>query len=161
VLQAAPDATGDAAGTGTWPGAAHAEAGLPEQPAPGPIGGPAAEAAPAGAAGRRDDQTPPAPIVEPSDPALTAYVESLLDAAETRYREDLESGLLPLDVVERLTANLRHACDQFMDRAGRPQNGKASLFETALMRLVDMRGSSAFGRHLGIAAYELFLPRPS
>ena len=161
VLQAAPDAAGDGISTDVWPGAAHTEAAAPEQPPLGPIGGPAAEAAPAGGAGHREVQPPVAPIAEPSDSALSAYVASLLDTAETKYREDLESGLLPLDVVERLTSNLRHARDLFVDRAGCLQNGQASLFETVLMRLVDTRGGTAFGRHLGIAAYQLFSPRPS
>ena len=52
-------------------------------------------------------------------------------------------------------SNLRDARDQFMQNIGGVYTESASVFEEQLMRLVDKHGATTFGRHLGIAAYEL------
>jgi hypothetical protein len=90
-----------------------------------------------------------------SDSALARYVESLLEAAERKHHADLASGLLPFEVADRLTANLREARDQFVQNMGDLYTEAACVFEKQLMRLSDKHGASTFGRHLGIAAYEL------
>ena len=159
VLQAGSEGAGNGHGTSAGSGAARSEDVASEQASarqnPAPAEPVAADVS------TREAAPPPAgaSTVHSGDPALATYVATLLDAAETSYREDLESGLVPLDVVERLTSNLRRARDLFAQHAGHLQNGHASLFETTVMRLVDTRGGTAFGRHLGIAAYELFSPR--
>jgi hypothetical protein len=159
VLQAGPEGAGEGHGTSAGLGAARTEAVAAEQAPARPAVAPAEPAA--ADASARHAAPPPAgaSAVHCDDPALATYATTLLDAAESSYREDLESGLVPLDVVERLTSNLRRAHDLFAQHAGHLQNGHASLFETTVMRLVDTRGGTAFGRHLGIAAYELFSPR--
>ena len=161
VRSPGPDATGGGtdgnASTGATP---HTAAPAPGQPSHPPTGGPVAQATAVEVAVEPTMQPATAPVVEPPEPQLTTYVTSLLDVVESSYKKDLESGLVPLDVVQRLTANLRHARDLFVARAD-DQPVEASFFETALMRLVDTRGATAFGRHLGIAAYELFAPQAS
>jgi hypothetical protein len=159
VLQAGSEGAGNGHGTGADSGGTRSEDVASEQASARPGIAPAEPAAADVSA--RHAAPPPvaASAVHGSDPVLATYATTLLDAAETSYREDLESGLVPLDVVERLTSNLRRARDLFAQHAGHLQNGHASLFETTVMRLVDTRGGTAFGRHLGIAAYELFSPR--
>jgi hypothetical protein len=153
VRSAAPDATGGAAGGDDSPDARAATA--PLQPAAGfqaailgAGGGPVAHPVEAGSGAQPET-------------ALASYVASLLDTVEAGYRKDLESGLVPLDIVQRLSSSLRQARDMAAQRADRSQPLEVSLFETAVMRLVDARGGTPFGRHLAIAAFELFLPRSS
>jgi hypothetical protein len=159
VLQAGSEGTGEGHGTTAGSGAARTEAVAAEQAPARPAVAPAEPAAADASAWHPAPPPSGASAVHCDDPALATYATTLLDAAESSYREDLESGLVPLDVVERLTSNLRRARDLFAQHAGHLQNGHASLFETTVMRLVDTRGGTAFGRHLGIAAYELFSPR--
>jgi hypothetical protein len=90
-----------------------------------------------------------------SDSTLAAHVERLLEAAERKHHDDLESGLRPFEAADRLTSNLRDARDQFVQNIGGVYTEPASVFETLLMRLIDKHGATTFGRHLGIAAYEL------
>jgi hypothetical protein len=96
-----------------------------------------------------------------SDSTLAPYVESLLNTAERKHHEDLESGLLPFEAADRLTSNLRDARDQVVQNMGALYTEAASVFETHLMRLIDTQGATTFGRHLGIAAYELDHARAS
>jgi hypothetical protein len=42
-----------------------------------------------------------------------------------------------------------------MQNIGGVYKDAASVFEDQLMRFVDKHGATTFGRHLGIAAYEL------
>jgi hypothetical protein len=159
VLQTGSEGAGNGHGTGAASGGTRSENIASEQAA----GRPGVAPAEPMAADVSARHAPPPPAGssagQSGDPALTTYAATLLDAAETSYREDLESGLVPLDVVERLTSNLRRARDLFAQHAGHLENGHGSLFETTVMRLVDTRGGTAFGRHLGIAAYELFSQR--
>jgi hypothetical protein len=90
-----------------------------------------------------------------SDSTLAPYVDGLLKTAERKHNEDLESGLLPFEAADRLTSNLRDARDQVLQNMGPLYREAASVFETQLMRLIDTHGATTFGRHLGIAAYEL------
>jgi len=90
-----------------------------------------------------------------SDSTLARYVESLLEAAERKHHDDLESGLLPFEAADRLTANLRDARDQIVQNMGDLYPEAAFVFDKQLMRLSDKHGATTFGRHLGIAAYEL------
>jgi hypothetical protein len=158
VLQTGSEGAGNGHGTGAGSGGTRSENIASEQ-ASGRPGVAPAEPASADVSARHAAPPPAAASVQSGDPALTTYAATLLDAAETSYRDDLESGLVPLDVVERLTSNLRRARDLFAQHAGHLENGHGSLFETTVMRLVDTRGGTAFGRHLGIAAYELFSQR--
>ena len=54
-----------------------------------------------------------------------------------------------------MTANLRDARDQIVQNMGALYTEAASVFDKQLMRLSDKHGATTFGRHLGIAAYEL------
>ena len=99
--------------------------------------------------------------VSDSDATLAPYVEELLKTAERKHNEDLESGLLPFEAADRLTSNLRDARSQVMQKMGAVYTEAASVFEAQLMRLIDMHGATTFGRHLGIAAYELDLAKAS
>jgi len=90
-----------------------------------------------------------------SDSNLAPFVERLLQTAERKHHQDLESGLLPFEAADRLTSNLREARDQFVQSMGALYTEAATVFETQLMRLIDRHGATTFGRHLGIAAYEL------
>ena len=79
----------------------------------------------------------------------------MLEAAERKHHDDLESGLLPFEAADRLTANLRDARDQIVQNMGDLYPEAAFVFDKQLMRLSDKHGATTFGRHLGIAAYEL------
>ena len=99
-------------------------------------------------------------VAEP-DSTLAAHVEKLLEEAERKHHDDLESGLRPFEAADRLMSNLRDARDQFVQNIGGVYTESASVFEEQLMRLVDKHGATTFGRHLGIAAYELDAARAS
>ena len=82
------------------------------------------------------------------------YVTTLLETAEEMYWEDVNSGLPSSEVIERLTANLRHATQLFTARRGADPVGDSSVFMDQLGRLLDTKAATSFGRHLAIAAYE-------
>ena len=100
-------------------------------------------------------QPPASEPASESGSTLAPYVEGLLKTAERKHNEDLEAGLLPFEAADRLTSNLRDARDEFVQNMGALYTEAALVFETQLMRLIDMHGATTFGRHLGIAAYEL------
>jgi hypothetical protein len=94
---------------------------------------------------------PPEPVK--SDPVLTQYATELLQTVGAAYNADLESGLNPSQLVERLVGGLRHAQDLFAGLAARRGQPKASEFERCIAELVDSKSSSSFPRHLAVAAY--------
>ena len=63
-----------------------------------------------------------------------------------------------VEVVDRLSANLRYARDVFVQRAASRGVIGATLFEQELCAKLDEVGETALGRHLSIAAYELTQP---
>jgi len=89
-------------------------------------------------------------------PELTEYAAELLKSAEAAYWADLESSLSPVMAVDRLTDHLRGARDRFVRRANSPDRDDAPLFKRHLLALLDSRWDTSFGRHLGIAIYQLY-----
>ena len=102
---------------------------------------------------------PPRPLEAEGDPELTEYARELLTSAEAAYRADLESSLSPVLTVDRLTEHLRGARDRFVSRANSPSRDGSPLFKRHLLALLDSRWDTSFGRHLGIAVYQLY-PSP-
>jgi hypothetical protein len=91
----------------------------------------------------------------PENGAAWNCATDLLNQAESMYWDDLNSGLQPLEVVTRLTDNLRHAAELFIARFPAAAVDAPSIFEQYVTRAIDLHAATSFGRHLGIAAYEL------
>jgi hypothetical protein len=90
-----------------------------------------------------------------SDPVLTKYATELLQTVDAAYNADLESGLNPSQLVERLVGGLRHAQDLFAGLAARRGQPRATEFERCVDELLDSKTSSSFTRHLAIASYAI------
>jgi hypothetical protein len=88
-----------------------------------------------------------------TDPVLTQYATELLQKVGAAYYSDLESGLNPSQLVERLVGELRRAQDLFAGLAARRGQPKATEFEQCVAELLDSKSSSSFPRHLAIASY--------
>jgi hypothetical protein len=120
---------------------------------------------PAGSRDKRPERGSPADAVtskrvetpEPvkSDPVLTQYATELLQTIDAAYNADLESGLNPSQLVDRLVGGLRHAQDLFAGLAARRGQPKATEFERCVDELLDSKSSSSFSRHLAIASYAM------
>ena len=82
------------------------------------------------------------------------YVTTLLETAEEMYWQDINLALPASEVIERLTANLRHASHLFTARLRADPAGDGSVFMNQVSRLLDTKAATSFGRHLSIAAYE-------
>ena len=85
---------------------------------------------------------------------LRAYAMLLLDEVEYVYGADVSSGKKNVDLVERLTGNLRCAQEAYARRLESvPQpDGGPDLFDERLNTVLDTKGATAFGRHLSVAA---------
>jgi hypothetical protein len=70
------------------------------------------------------------------------------------YGSDMTSGKQNIEIVERLTENLRCARETFVRRLASTAVGESGsdIFEERMNTLIDVRGASPFGRHLSIAA---------
>ncbi len=99
--------------------------------------------------------------VVPSAPALVAapemveFMSLLLKEAEATYGAEIATRP-PLEVVARLTDNLRAAAAQVAARIGAREDDAAVLFKDHLMGLLNARSETSFGRHLSISVRELY-----
>jgi chromosome segregation ATPase len=84
---------------------------------------------------------------------LVEYLQNLFKQIQAIYNADLESGEDSPAVVDRLTANLRHAQNVFARRLQASNAGNPDLFEEQFALLLDAHGQTSFGRHLAVAAY--------
>ena len=84
---------------------------------------------------------------------LTEYVKQLFEQIQSIYNSDLKSTDDSAMVVDRLTANLRHAHSVFSRRLESTNAGESRVFEEQLALLLDAQSQTSFGRHLAIAAY--------
>ncbi len=84
---------------------------------------------------------------------LTEYVKQLFEQIQSIYTSDLKSTDDSAMVVDRLTANLRHAHSVFSRRLESTNAGESRVFEEQLALLLDAQSQTSFGRHLAIAAY--------
>lgn len=89
---------------------------------------------------------------------LVEYVTQMLDEIERIYWADSGTDVTPAELLDRLTANLRYASDAFTRRSGSVP-GAGSLLEQHVTALLETKAETAFGRHLGFAAYDLFHPK--
>ena len=89
---------------------------------------------------------------------LVEYVTQMLDEIERIYWADSGTAVTPAELLDRLTANLRYASDAFTRRSGSVP-GAGSLLEQHVTALLETKAETAFGRHLGFAAYDLFHPK--
>jgi hypothetical protein len=103
-------------------------------------------------------EMPPPPS---SDPGLVIYVEHLLKTVESMYAEDVAARRKPDDVLNRLTDNLRSARNVFRNHVGASDPEELTLFDYQLTKILNTTEDTAFGRHLGIAAYECQKARKS
>jgi hypothetical protein len=90
-----------------------------------------------------------------TDSAMRAYTRDLLEEVESMYWEDVKSGLQPMEVVNRLSANLLHRRQVLMDRFQPAAPEARAVFDECVTRGLDTKANTSFGRHLGMAAYEL------
>jgi hypothetical protein len=102
-----------------------------------------------------------APAPSPDwNPELVEYANSLLDQIEAAYWSDLESARSAVEAVDRLTENLRTARDLYARRSDSTGSAESPLFRQRLIALLNTRSETSFGRHLAIAAYQLYPIRP-
>jgi hypothetical protein len=90
----------------------------------------------------------------PGPPHLLEYFKELFEQIDAMYQVDRRAHA-SVDVVERLSANLRYARDVFVQRASSEGLMGATLFEQELSKKLDEVDATSLGRHLAIAAYEL------
>jgi chromosome segregation ATPase len=90
----------------------------------------------------------------PVPPHFLEYFKELFEQIDAMYQVDRRAHA-SVDVVERLSANLRYARDVFVQRASSEGLMGATLFEQELSKKLDEVGATSLGRHLAIAAYEL------
>lgn len=91
------------------------------------------------------------------DPALAACVDRLFTEIERMYHLDLESQQSRVEVVHRLTANLRYA-HSVLRQSCNSDTEAAEVLERQIMILIDAKGETSFARHLGIAAHQWASP---
>jgi chromosome segregation ATPase len=118
-----------------------------------------------------DDRTPAPPTTSAADrrlklvassqaapgaapPHLLEYFKELFEQIDEMYRVD-QRAHSSVDVVDRLSANLRYARDVFVQRASSEGLIGATLFEQELSAKLDEVSATSLGRHLAVAAYEL------
>jgi len=87
-------------------------------------------------------------------PHLLEYFKELFEQIDEMYRVD-QRAHSSVDVVDRLSANLRYARDVFVQRASSEGLIGATLFEQELSAKLDEVSATSLGRHLAVAAYEL------
>ena len=93
-----------------------------------------------------------------SDVVLRDCATQLLDQVEASYQNDVGSLESPFDVVDRLVTQLRTARELFMMRCGNDETLASEEFDRQMSLLLDTKGATAFGRHLGIAWHEMSQP---
>ena len=94
----------------------------------------------------------------PVDPELSKAATQLLDQVESTYQCDVESLQSPFEVVDRLVAQLRTARELFLMRCNNDSAVANAEFDRQISCLLDAKGVTAFGRHLGIAWHEMSQP---
>jgi sulfur relay (sulfurtransferase) DsrF/TusC family protein len=96
-----------------------------------------------------------------SDVTETSWAQQLLEELEASYTREVGRLERPADVVEWLVKELRKARELFLARCSA---GEAA-FDRQMSIVLDTKGHTAFGRHLGIAWYDVSQPtqrsRPS
>ena len=121
----------------------------------------------------RDDETPDAAASAAPDrglqlvpgsvapaappPQLAEYLRELFEQIKSTYIMDLQTHSMVV-VVDRLSANVRHARDLFIQRADVEGLVGADFFDQALSAKLNEFGATSLGRHLAIVAYELAHP---
>jgi hypothetical protein len=93
-----------------------------------------------------------------SNTRLAGYVSELFDHVESSYWIDLNGGMRPADIVDRLTESLRRAHDAFSQRVSSADSSERTLFHETLTTLLDSKAATSFGRHLAAAAYSFAPP---
>jgi hypothetical protein len=93
----------------------------------------------------------------PVDPALIAFIDRQFAEIERMYYADVEAKRNPVNVVDRLVANLR-AGHSALCRSCQSETQASMLFERQMMGLVDAKAETSFARHLSVAAYQWALP---
>jgi hypothetical protein len=94
----------------------------------------------------------PAPIDAPVQ--LMDYLTELFAQIEALYEDDQREHAL-VDVVDRLSANLRCARDTFLKRSNAEGVAGADIFDQQLSAMLNSVTTTAFSRHLAIAAYQI------
>jgi hypothetical protein len=88
---------------------------------------------------------------------MVDFVNGLLEEVEGKYDADVAARLLPLEVVDRLTGNLRLAHARLAEWPDGSADVVSALFKDHLTALLDSRVEQSFGRHLGISFHELYM----
>ena len=92
------------------------------------------------------------------DVVLSECAIQLLDQVEASYQTDVRSLESPFDVVDRLVTQLRTSRELFLMRCGNDEALASEEFDRQISFVLDTKGATAFGRHLGIAWHELSQP---
>lgn len=108
-----------------------------------------------------DEQGAPAepPAADPQSALMEAHpdvaedITRVLGQVEAMYQLDLESGRTGIQIVESLTTSLRSARSLVATRWSSESFDAQALFEYQIGLMLEQQAGTAFGRHLGIAAY--------
>ena len=94
-------------------------------------------------------------------PDAAQDINRVLDQVEAMYQLDLDSGRSGIEIVDSLTASIRSARSLVLNRWSSPTLDAPSLFEYQIGLMLERQAGTAFGRHLGIAAYASRTPAAS
>lgn len=103
-------------------------------------------------------------VADPHSAAIEAPVEAVEDVGrvlaqiEVLYLEDVKSGRSGIELVDRLTASIRHARSVIVSRWSVGDFDPQELFEHQMGLLLGREAASSFARHLSIAAYSARTP---
>lgn len=115
---------------------------------------PVAPPAPPDPVAAAPDATPdPRSALMDAHPDAAADVSRVLDQVEAMYQLDLESGRSGIEIVESLTTSLRSARSLVATRWSSASLDAQLLFDYQMGLMLERQTGTAFGRHLGIAAY--------
>jgi hypothetical protein len=92
------------------------------------------------------------------DSVLSDCARQLLEQVEESYQNDVQSLQRPSDVVDRLVVQLRTARELFLAQCNNDEALATGEFDRQISHVLDTKGATNFGRHLGIAWYEISQP---
>jgi hypothetical protein len=93
-----------------------------------------------------------------TDSPDASWAQHLLEDIEVSYLEDVDHMQRPADVVDHLVSQLKNARELFLTRCSANEAEANDAFDRQISMLLDLKSTSAFGRHLGIAWYEISHP---
>lgn len=101
-----------------------------------------------------------AAVLAAAHPDAVEDITRVVEQVEAMYHLDMDSGRSGIEIVDALTTSLSHARSLVMNRWGSQTCDAQLLFDRQIGLLLEQQAGTAFGRHLGIAAYASRTPVP-